>query len=383
MKNKVLVCLIALFSASLCFAQEKAVKSAKRYYSQQKWSDAVSAIDEAVQNPETVNSLEAWMLRGKIYLSVANNPLLARDYPDAAALSKESFERALRIDPSDKNLIMLRQNIRDLAGVFYDKGASLYEQADYGKAVEEFETSLAVSQLESEYDTSAAFNVALCAFNAGMYDKAIDYSRIVIASTMASPNIYAIQAESYFQNGKGEQAVAAMEEAVSRFPEDKTVYTSASSVYLRMGLNEKAGEVLNVALEKWGDDASFQLFMGIAYENDKQYEKAEAAYKKALEINPEYMDAIFDLGAFYVNKGIRLNDEANALPLEETAKYDQVKAQANEAFNQALPYLQQVIEKQPQNLKVMMTLRDVYVQLGKAEEAKVLREKIEELQGAE
>lgn len=381
MKNKILVCVVAFFAVGLCFAQEKAVKTAKKYYSQQKWSDAAGMIDAAVQNPETVNSLDAWMLRGKIYLSIANNPLLTREFPNAAELSKESFERALRIDPSDKTLIMLRQNIRDLSGVFYDRGANQYEQAAYEQAVGSFETSLEVSQLESEYDTSAAFNISLCAFNAGQYDKAVDYAKIVIASTVATPNIYAIEAESYFQSGKKDEAVAAMEEAIARFPEDKTVYTSASSVFLRIGMNERASEVLNTALEKWGDDASFQLFIGIAYENDKQYDKAEAAYKKALEINPDYMDAIFDLGAFYVNQGIRLNDEANALPLEATAEYDRLRAEANKSLNEALPYLQQVIEKQPNNLKVMMTLRDVYVQLGKTEEAKTLREKIEELQG--
>lgn len=380
MKNKILVLAIAFLTVGFCSAQEKAYKTAKKYYSQQKWSEAATTIDAVVKNPETFNLLDAWMLRGKIYLSIANNPLLARDYPDAAELAKESFERALRIDPSDKTLVMLRQNILDLSGVFYDRGANQYEQAAYDQAVISFETSLAVSQLESEYDTSAAFNVSLCAFNAGQYEKAIEYAGIVIASSIATPNIYAIQAESYFQSGKQDEAVAVMEEAIARFPEDKTVYTSASSVYLRIGLNERASEVLNTALAKWGDDASFQLFIGIAYENDKQYDKAEEAYKKALEINPEYMDAIFDLGAFYVNQGIRLNDEANALPLEETAKYDELRDQANRSLNQALPYLQQVIEKQPDNLKVMMTLRDVYVQLGKTEEAKALREKIDAMQ---
>lgn len=376
-----MILLAAFFVVGFSFAQEKAVKTAKKYYSQQKWSDAAGVIDAAVQNPETINSLDAWILRGRIYLSIANNPLLMRDYPNAAELSKESFERALRIDPSDKNLIMLRQNIRDLAGIFYDRGANLYEEAAYTQAVEAFETSLSVSMLESEYDTAnLAFNIALCAFNASLYEKAIEYAGVVINSTAANPSIYAIQAESYFQSGKKDEAVNAMNAALARFPEDKSVYTSASSVFLRIGLNEKAGEVLNTALEKWGDDASFQLFLGIAYENDKEYAKAEAAYKKALEINPEYMDAIFDLGAFYVNQGIRLNDEANALPLEETAKYDELRAQANQSLNQALPYLQQVIEMQPDNLKVMMTLRDVYVQLGKTEEANALREKIDAMQ---
>lgn len=380
MRNKLLILLAAFFVVGFSFAQEKAVKTAKKYYSQQKWSDAATTIDAAVQNPETVNSLDAWMLRGKIYLSISNNPLLARDYPNAADLSKESFERALRIDPSDKTLIMLRQNILDLSGVFYDRGANLYGEAAYTQAVEAFETSLSVSLLESVYDTNTAFNIALCAYNAGAYEKAIEYAGIVIKSNEANPNIYAIQAESYFQSGNRDAAVKTMDAAVARFPEDKTVYTSASSVYLRIGLNEKAGEILNTALEKWGDDATFQRFIGMAYENTQQYEKAEAAFKQSLEIDPGYFDAVFSLANFYVEKGKRIDNEANDVPYEENEKYERLKEQARQVFTQSLPYLQQIVEKEPDNLNVLMVLRDVYVQLGKTEEAKALREKIDAMQ---
>lgn len=381
MRNKLLILLAAFFVVGFSFAQEKAVKTAKKYYSQQKWSDAAGVIDAAVQNPETINSLDAWILRGRIYLSIANNPLLMRDYPNAAELSKESFERALRIDPSDKNLIMLRQNIRDLAGIFYDRGANLYEEAAYTQAVEAFETSLSVSMLESEYDTAnLAFNIALCAFNASMYEKAIEYAGVVINSTAANPSIYAIQAESYFQSGKKDEAVNAMNAALARFPEDKSVYTSASSVFLRIGLNEKAGEVLNTALEKWGDDATFQRFIGMAYENTQQYEQAEAAFKKSLEIDPGYFDAVFSLASFYVEKGKRIENEANDVPFEENDKYERLKEEARQVFEQSIPYLQQIVEKDPGNLNVLMVLRDVYVQLGKTEEANALREKIDAMQ---
>lgn len=383
MKNKIL--LIALVFAGFVgtgFAQEKAVKAAKRYFSQQKFSEAASAIDAAVKDPVTVNSLTAWMTRGNIYTAIAGNPLLSRDYPDAADLAKESFEKALQIDPSDKTLVFIRQDVARLSGIFYDRGAVEYENRDFAAGVVSFEKSMQVSMLEGEYDTAAAFNVALCAANAGDLDKAIEYYGIMVNNNYPLSNAYTGMADAYFRKDMRGEASKVMEKALALFPDDKNVYVGASSVYLRMGANEKASEMLSRALDKWGDDASFQLFIGIAYENDKRYEEAEAAYKKALELNPDYYEAIFNLGAFYVNKGIRTREEANALPLEAADEYDRLVEQSKKEFNQALPYLQKIIEVQPENMNVLVTMRDVYMQLGKIAEANEIRSKIEALEGA-
>ncbi|MDE6493715.1 MAG: tetratricopeptide repeat protein [Bacteroidales bacterium] len=383
MKNRILlIALVVVAVMGTGRAQEKAVKAANRYLSQQKMSEAASTIDAAVQDPSTINSLTAWMTRGKIYTAIAGNPLLARDYPQAADRAKESYEKALQIDPSDKTLVLIRQDVIRLSGIFYDQGALQYENHAFADAVASFEKSMQVSMLEGDYDTTAAFNVALCASNAGDLDKAIEYYGIMVNNDYPLSNAYTGMADAYFRKDMREEASKVMEKALELFPDDKNVYVGASSVYLRMGANEKASEMLSRALDKWGDDASFQLFIGIAYENDKRYEEAEAAYKRALEINPEYYEAIFNLGAFYVNKGIRTREEANALPLEASDEYDRLVDKSKNDFNQALPYLQKIIEVQPENMNVLVTMRDVYMQLGKIEEANEIRTKIEALENA-
>lgn len=383
MKNRILWIALALASfVGTGLAQEKAVKAANRYLSQQKLSEAATAIDAAVNDPTTANSLTAWMTRGKIYTAIAGNPLLARDYPDAADFAKESFEKALQLDPSDKTLVFIRQDVARLWGVFYDKGIMEYENRDFAAGVASFEKAIQVSMLEGDYDTATAFNVALCAANAGDLDKAIEYYGIMVNDNYPNSTAYSNMADAYLKKDMREEASKVMEKALKLFPEDKNVYVNASLVYLNIGANEKASELLSRALDKWGDDASFQFFIGVAYDYDKRYDDAEAAYKKALEINPEYYDATFNLAAFYVNKGIRTRDEATALPLEAAAEYDRLMEQAKNEFNQALPYLQKIIEVQPENIKVLTTMRDVYMQLGKIAEANDIRSKIEALENA-
>ncbi len=382
MKNRILVLALAL----ACFtgvgmAQVKSLKSAKRFLQQEKYSDAVALIEKVVVDPETADMLDAWVTRGKIYLAISRNPLMLRDYPTAADMSKESYEKAFQIDPSDKNVFLLRNDINGLANVFYDNGARRYEERNFALAAEEFEKSFQVSQMEGVYDTNCAFNIALCASNAGVLDKAIEYYKALVDAGAPLSGAYVGLADAYFRNDQKEEASAVIENAVSLFPDDRNIYINASSVYLRMGANEKASELLNTALEKWSDDAPFQLFIGIAYENDGKYAEAEAAYLKALELNPDYAEAIYNTGAFYVNQGIRLKDEANALPLEEETKYAELEAAAKEMFNKSIPYLQKVLEAQPQNVNVMMTLRDVYMQLGQSAAAKEWGDKVKELQG--
>ena len=284
------------------------------------------------------------------------------------------------MDPSDKTLVFIRQDVARLWGVFYDKGIMEYENRDFAAGVASFEKAMQVSMLEGDYDTATAFNVALCAANAGDLDKAIEYYGIMVNDNYPNSTAYSNMADAYLKKDIREEASKVMEKALKLFPEDKNVYVNASLVYLNIGANEKASELLSRALDKWGDDASFQFFIGVAYDYDKRYDDAEAAYKKALEINPEYYDATFNLAAFYVNKGIRTRDEATALPLEAAAEYDRLMEQAKNEFNQALPYLQKIIEVQPENIKVLTTMRDVYMQLGKIAEANDIRSKIEALE---
>ncbi len=49
-------------------------------------------------------------------------------------------------------------------------------------------------------------------------------------------------------------------------------------------------------------------------------DKAEMYYNKALEINPDYYDAVYNLGALYINESNKLQVAANELPLDENRK---------------------------------------------------------------
>lgn len=380
MKNKLLIfawVFVGILGAGM--AQEKNVRKAKNLLNRPDPVAAAALIDEAVQNPETSASFDAWLTRGRVYIAIAQNPLFARSFTNPADVAKESLEKAMQLDPG--KALMMRQDLTNLANLFLNEGAMAYEGKDFTGAVAEFEKSFQVGQLNGVYDTIAVFNAALSAFNGNDMNTAIKYFKSLVDVQWKDSKAASFLAESYFQNGQQDEAMATMDEALTVFPDDKDTYVNAASIYLRSGNNEKSANVMNAALIKWGDDPTFQRFLGISYQNEGKEAEAEAAFMKALELKPDFLEVFIDLGSLYVSKGNRLNTEANELPFEETEKYEALMAQAKEAFSQAVPYLEKILEVDPNNLSAMQLLRELYVRVGDMEKANALKAKIDEVSG--
>ena len=381
MKSKLFISVLVfagLLSAGA--AQEKNVRKAKNLLGKQNLTEAVTLIDAAVQNQETASSFEAWWTRGKIYMAIAANPLLARNYANPADVAKESLEKAAQLDPG--KVLMMRQDFLNLAGMFYDQGANAFGEKAYSEALVDFEKSAQISQMEGIYDTNAVFNAALCAFNAeGELETSIKYFKEVVDAGWNNATACIYLAEAYLMNEQNAEAQATMDAGLQTFPEDKNMYLSASSIYIRTGENEKASTILNAALIKWASDPTFQRYLGVSYQNEGKEAEAETAFKKAIELDPEYMDAYIDLGNLYLQKGNRLSTEANELPLDEAEKYDAMMTQAKESFALAVPYLEKILTQDPNNLPVLQILREIYVRVGDMAKANELKAKIDELSG--
>lgn len=380
MKNKLLIfawVFVGILGAGM--AQEKNVRKAKNLLNRPDPVAAAALIDEAVQNPETSASFDAWLTRGRVYIAIAQNPLFARSFTNPSDVAKESLEKAMQLDPG--KALMMRHDLDVLANVILDEGVTFYEEKDYAGALAKFETSFQVGQMNGSYDTLTAYYAGLSAFNAADMTAAIKHFKSLVDVQWKDPKAASFLAESYFLNGQQDEAMATMDEALTVFPDDKDTYVCAASIYLRSGNNEKSANVMNAALIKWGDEPTFQRFLGISYQNEGKEAEAEAAFMKALELKPDFLEVFIDLGSLYVSKGNRLNTEANEVPYEETEKYEDLMAQAKEAYYQAVPYLEKILEVDPNNLSAMQPLRDIYVKVGDMAKAKELKAKIDELTG--
>ena len=96
--------------------------------------------------------------------------------------------------------------------------------------------------------------------------------------------------------------------------------------------------------------------------------KAEAALLKALEIDPKYSDALYQLGAMYTGAASNMKQEASQLKNGDP-KYDVMLADADKLNKKALPYLESYIEVSPNDKQVLMILSQIHRSLKNPEKS--------------
>jgi tetratricopeptide (TPR) repeat protein len=107
------------------------------------------------------------------------------------------------------------------------------------------------------------------------------------------------------------------------------------------------------------------------------------AYEKALEINPDYFKAVYNLGAIYTNRARDLEIIAGNIPFDQQEKYDSVKKLASENLEKARPYLEKALEIEPDDLDVMRVLKEIYARTNDKEKLSEINKRIAETQEKE
>ena len=127
--------------------------------------------------------------------------------------------------------------------------------------------------------------------------------------------------------------------------------------------DEKAIEYLNTAIAKDSNNPQLYDVMGRVYETGlKDYAKAEEYFKKALAINPDYIESLSNLGRVYYNQGVNKQGEANMI--NDAKQYQEELGKAKEFFKQALPYFEKAHQMKPEEREYMTALRGIYYNLN-------------------
>lgn len=139
--------------------------------------------------------------------------------------------------------------------------------------------------------------------------------------------------------------------AITNDPKNKTLYYFQGLTYSRIG---------DVAIEKEGktkDEASKNALNKTALDN---YAKAVDSYKKAVEIDPDYFEANFNLGYVLMKPAIDTYNVAVKLPANQQKQYEAMRAKADAQFDLALPYLQKAVALNPKSADALTNLRNYY-----------------------
>jgi Tfp pilus assembly protein PilF len=107
--------------------------------------------------------------------------------------------------------------------------------------------------------------------------------------------------------------VLAASGALAQVPQDAEASFNAGLTHMKEGRTALALEQFKKAVDKDSKNPYFYKALGLAYASERQYDQAVDALRKALAINPYYVDARNDLGAVLILSGKRAEGKAEFL----------------------------------------------------------------------
>ena len=377
MKKVLILLSLSLLITMGSFAQKNKRTSAFMYNKNGQYEKAMNAINEAIAHPKTEKDAKTWMYRGIIYYNIAKDTSAAIHNlaPDAADIAVESFAKSKEYDLKNELQGESAMYLLNLTNLYYQKGADGFRDSDFAYAVINFKQAFAISLMDHRFDTIAAFNVGMSGIYSDNPEIAAEYLQKCVDVEFMDPRVYLFYSRAEKQMGDTTAAFKILDMGREYFPNEKSLQLEEAQLYLETGNNDKLINSLKESISSDPTNPNLYRVLGQTYENIDDIDNALVYYKKAVEIDPNFGDAIFNIGAIYVNRASVLYTEANNLPFEETEKYEKLKAQADADLHLALPYLEKSLELNPDDEVVLGALKEAYANLKMNDELKKLMDK--------
>jgi tetratricopeptide (TPR) repeat protein len=182
--------------------------------------------------------------------------------------------------------------------------------------------------------------------------------------------------------GKGTEVQDAAEQlAKSDDPKDLFV---AASVFLKSTRQDEAIPLLQKYLEKYPDDPSAWVGLGLGFEDQKKFPDAQKAFERALQADPKFAEAEYQIAVIADlagNSSLAMQDYEKALAMDphhlhSLTKLAKLYMQGGQ-YEKAREVLLKAESVDPDDRQTEYALALVYSKLGNREEARVHMERFQ------
>jgi tetratricopeptide (TPR) repeat protein len=299
------------------------------------------------------------------FIQKASDALEQKKYDVSAA----NFDRAYRVSPTD-TLYLFNSATVAVMGKIYDKALKIYdellEMGYTGVGVEYFARDVDTGE-EQSFSSETLRSLSI---KAGTHDNARNEMSESKVGEMAK-NVALI----YVEQGDNDKAIEAIERAKLTSPNDFNLLISEANIQYKIGNKEKYIKLVNQALSINPNNVDLYFNLGVIAAADKNYEEASKYYLKAMEIDPTYINAKMNMVALILDQEQGIINEMNDLgsSAADDKKYEELRESRQELYKEAIPYLTDVLESNPDNLSAVKTLMNIYSAVGDEENYKAMK----------
>ncbi|UZR92941.1 tetratricopeptide repeat protein [Chondrinema litorale] len=389
---------------------------------------AKAHIDGYIAEPKNEKKLskgKVWLTRAKVYAAIAtsdnsdyqalsDNPLeeVKKSLDKVKELEKEtSITYVTAFGPQEKYIALTQ----DFNGQFlenqlftdlYQKGAESFDNDDLRGAINYFEDALVVKPT----DTFSIMNVISAAYN---LDEGPDADVIETYSRKLMDMKFRVDSTNYSGHGilstfklnqagsmlseaenaadsaaamkVYEEAMEVLDEGLALFPDDSDLQMSSITAYIRLDKTEEAIDQLETVVKE-NPDKQLYFNLGILYDKLGDYEDSKKSYKKAIEMDPEYYDAYYNMGAMFFTLGNKKYAEAgeyknmNGEYTDDKGK--ELEEESKVFFREAAPAFEKVVALDSSERQPFEVLQRIYWILGEQDKVDEIKEKLDAMPDA-
>ena len=375
---------------------------------------------DALKDEEISNEGRAWVVKGQVYTSLANedmkmlmaNPETEPSYPDAPFTAYEAFFEALNVAEKSRYEREALEGLGNLTPIFSNVGNGYLQQQAYDKAYEPLSALLHIHetfveegenpiyQSEEDYNQQR-FVVAICAIQAGDRPTAKGLLMELYEEEYPDAAVYSSLFDLLMNEDNEEKALEVLDKGKELFPDDNTILFARINYYIQNDELELLEQSLMQAVEAEPENASVHSALANVYMKiynrmveAEEYDKEEANryrnlsieyYDKAIELDPNDFEPYYSVGSIYFNEAAVITQKMSELGMgkEDQKMYDSLKVESEKLFEKALPYFKKAESLEPNDRNSLLALREIFARMNEYEKAQELKVRMERIQNGE
>ncbi len=340
--NRVLVALF-LFSGTLAYGQKGKVKTAQKELLSGNLELAIAAIEEASRHPKTTQLPNTW----NVYFSICEEKLkVASTTEDSLMVVGKlvgAYEKCIEYDTDYAFSPDLTPKITTIFNDFGDLADYHYSKESYERFIMLQMAYLKCGEVLNAELGSEYHKLAMAAEKVDNSPLAIEYYLKSIRSGMYETESYMSLHQLYKAEGSTKKADSVLLMAFFKYPNHLALANRVIQESIDNTMYFMARQHANRALSYNPNEPELHYKLGLINKKLGLPEDAVRSFSKALSLDSKFYKAAYEVGSYYANIGLEENNER--------------------LLDVARRYLEVCENQLDDNNKVLVLLRELYLQL--------------------